>query len=158
MSEIFDRTVSFDQLGLRKSLLKGIQQVGFEHPTDIQAKLIPPALEGKDIIGQAKTGTGKTAAFGLPILHSADKDVPLQALILTPTRELAAQVASDLEELGQFAPIRTICVIGGESMSDQIRLVKRGRQIMVGTPGRIMDLHGRRQIHFNNIRSELYQL
>lgn len=152
MSEIFDQTVSFDQLGLRKSLLKGIQQVGFEHPTDIQAKLIPPALEGKDIIGQAKTGTGKTAAFGLPILHSADKDVPLQALILTPTRELAAQVASDLEELGQFTPIRTICVIGGESMSDQIRLVKSGRQIMVGTPGRIMDLHGRRQIHFNNIR------
>ena len=152
MSEIFDRTVSFDQLGLRKSLLKGIQQLGFEHPTDIQAKLIPPALEGKDIIGQAKTGTGKTAAFGLPILHNTDKDVPLQALILTPTRELAAQVASDLEKLGQFTPIRTICVIGGESMSDQIRLVKSGRQIMVGTPGRIMDLHGRRQIHFNNIR------
>lgn len=152
MSEIFDQSTTFEQLGLRKSILKGVDQAGFTYPTSIQSKLIPIALRGNDIIGQAKTGTGKTAAFGLPILHQADKDVPLQSLILTPTRELAAQVTAELEELGRFTPIRAFCIIGGESMQDQIRKVKDGAHIMVGTPGRIMDLHARKQIHFNKIR------
>ena len=152
MSEIFDTSVTFDQMGLRDSVLKGLRKSGFEHPTDIQAKLIPLALEGKDVIGQAKTGTGKTAAFGLPILHLADKSVPMQALILVPTRELAAQVAAELEALGEFTPIRTACIIGGESMSHQIRSVGHGGYILVGTPGRVMDMHQRKLIHFKNVR------
>ena len=152
MNEIFDTSVTFTSMGLHESLLKGIANAGFEHPTDIQAKLIPQALAGHDIIGQAKTGTGKTAAFALPILHKADKDVAMQALILVPTRELAAQVAAEIDDLGMFTPIRTTCIIGGESMSHQIRSVKHGGHIIVGTPGRIMDMHGRRQIHFNNVR------
>ena len=139
-------------MGLRSSVLRGIDAAGFEHPTDIQAKLIPAVLTGRDVIGQAKTGTGKTAAFGLPILHLADKDTPMQSLILTPTRELAAQVASELEELGQFTPIRTSCIIGGESMQQQSRSVKRGGHILVGTPGRVMDMQGRREINFDNVR------
>ena len=151
-AEIFDRSVTFETLGLRSSLLKGIHAMGFEFPTDIQAKLIPVALTGKDAIGQARTGTGKTAAFGMPILHQADKDLPMQALILVPTRELAAQVAAEMEELGKFTPIRTTCIIGGESMRDQARSISKGGHIMVGTPGRVMDMQQRGEIHFNNIK------
>jgi ATP-dependent RNA helicase DeaD len=142
----------FDRLGLRDSVLKGVHEAGFERPTDIQALLIPLVLQGKDVLGQARTGTGKTAAFGLPILHLADKDTPMQALVLTPTRELAAQVAADIEELGKHTPIRTSCIIGGESMRQQKKSVEKGGHILVGTPGRVMDLQGRGQISFDNIR------
>lgn len=151
MSDIFDSTISFEDLGLRNSLLRGLEAAGFEQPTHIQAKLIPAILAGRDVIGQAKTGTGKTAAFGLPIFNTVDKAIPMQALILVPTRELAAQVSSELEQLGQFTPIRTSCIIGGESMREQTESVKHGGHILVGTPGRIMDMRGRRLIHFDNV-------
>ncbi len=152
MSEVFDSSTTFDQLNLRSTVLKGVKQAGFEHPTDIQAKLIPAVLSGQDVIGQAKTGTGKTASFGLPILHCAKKEVPMQALILVPTRELAVQVARELEQLGRFTPIRTVCLIGGESIQQQSTSVKQGGHLMVGTPGRVMDLFARKQIRFDKIR------
>ncbi len=151
-SDTIDTSQTFADLGLRSSVLKGVDDAGFQHPTDIQALLIPKMLEGADIIGQAKTGTGKTAAFGLPLLHHCDKQTPMQALILTPTRELAAQIASELDELGKHTPIRTSCIIGGESMRQQKKSVESGGHIIVGTPGRVMDLHGRKQIHFNNLK------
>ena len=151
-NELFDSSVTFRDLGLQDSVCKGIDDAGFVHPTEIQAQLIPAILAGKDVIGQARTGTGKTAAFGLPILHRADPDVPMQALVLTPTRELAAQVAAELDELGKATPIRTTCIVGGESMRQQQKSVSKGGHILVGTPGRIMDLHGRGQIHFDNVR------
>ena len=149
---IFASEATFADLGLRDSVLKGVTETGFEHPTDIQARLIPAILNGRDVIGQARTGTGKTAAFALPILHLADKEVPMQALVLTPTRELAAQVAGEIEELGRHTPIRTSCIIGGESMRQQKKSVERGGHIIVGTPGRVMDLHGRGELSFENIR------
>jgi len=152
MSDIFDESLTFDNLGLSSGVLKGIKDAGFKHPTDIQAKLIPAVLSGKDVIGQAKTGTGKTASFGLPIISLVDPDVPMQALILVPTRELAVQVTEELMQLGKHTPIRSVCIIGGESMSEQAGSVKKGGQIMVGTPGRVMDMYGRKQIHYNNIR------
>jgi len=152
MSEIFDESKTFAMLGLKPSVLEGVTQAGFSHPTEIQVQLIPAVLAGKDIIGQARTGTGKTAAFGLPVLHLCDPDTQMQALILTPTRELAAQVAAEIEELGKGTPIRAACIIGGESMRSQIKSVKSAAHIMVGTPGRIMDMFHRREIHFNNIR------
>ena len=102
MAETFDKSTSFKELGLRDSVLKGVEKMGFEHPSDIQSILIPAVLSGKDVIGQAKTGTGKTAAFGLPLLHMCERDVPMQALILTPTRELAAQIGSELDALGNL--------------------------------------------------------
>jgi superfamily II DNA/RNA helicase len=150
--DLFDTRSTFRDLGLRDSVCKGVEEAGFKHPTDIQAKLIPAILSGRDVIGQARTGTGKTAAFGLPVLHHSDKDTPMQALILTPTRELAAQVAGELEMLGQFTPIRTTCIIGGESMRAQKKSVERGGHLLVGTPGRIMDLHGRGEIRFDRVR------
>ena len=152
MSDLFDESISFEGLGLRKSVVEGVTQMGFEHPTDIQAKLIPAILAGKDVIGQAKTGTGKTAAFGLPILNMVDKDTPMQALILVPTRELAAQLSAEVDKLGKFTPIRTTCIVGGESMRQQIKSVKHGGHIIVGTPGRVMDMYDRREIRFDNIR------
>ena len=151
-AEVFDRSVTFATLGLHPDLLKGINAMGFEYPTDIQAKLIPPALRGIDLIGQARTGTGKTAAFGMPIIHQADAHTPMQALILVPTRELAAQVAGELEDIGKFTPIRASCIIGGESMRDQAKSISKGGHMMVGTPGRVMDMQQRGEIHFHNIR------
>ncbi len=152
MTDIFDTTRTFADLGLSDSVQRGIADAGFEHPTDIQAKLMPMILQGRDVIGQAKTGTGKTAAFGLPILHHADENVSMQALILVPTRELAVQVAAEIDALGKHTPIRTACIIGGESMIHQARSVRHGGHIIVGTPGRIMDMEGRKQIHFRDIR------
>ena len=150
--DLFDTSVSFSDLGLRDSVVQGLTEAGFQHPTDIQARLIPEILAGNDVIGQARTGTGKTAAFGLPLFHLADPKVRMQALILTPTRELATQVAAELDSLGKHTPIRTSCIIGGESMRAQQKSVERGGHIIVGTPGRVMDLFGRRQIHFDDIR------
>ncbi len=143
---------AFVALGLRNSVLKGVAHAGFAEPTDIQRELIPIALTGVDAIGQARTGTGKTAAFGLPILHNADPDVPMQALILVPTRELAAQVSAELDQLGKFTPIRSVCIIGGESIASQSRSLKKGVHILVGTPGRVMDMYDRRQINFDRLR------
>ncbi|MEX2214232.1 MAG: DEAD/DEAH box helicase [Phycisphaeraceae bacterium] len=151
-TDVFDADVTFESMGIRSSVLKGIHAMGFQFPTSIQAKLIPAILNGKDVIGQARTGTGKTAAFGLPILQLADKDTPMQALILVPTRELAAQVASELDEIGQFTPIRTTCIIGGESMRQQARDLKAGGHIIVGTPGRVWDMFGRGEINFDRVR------
>ena len=152
MSEIFNTTATFESLGLRSSVCKGVHAVGFDHPTDIQAELIPLILAGKDVIGQARTGTGKTAAFGLPILHLAKEELPAQAIVLAPTRELAAQVAAELEELGRFTPMKIVCVVGGESMKDQSSSLKDGAQIVVGTPGRVLDMIGRKQLRLDNVR------
>ena len=91
IDDIFDTSTAFADLGLNEDILKGLDEAGFKYPTDIQARLIRPILDGADVIGQAKTGTGKTAAFGLPLLNACDADTPIQALILSPTRELAAQ-------------------------------------------------------------------
>jgi len=152
MSDVFDTRNSFADLGLRDSVLKGLKEHGFEHPTHIQSQLIPVMMSGRDLLGQAKTGTGKTAAFALPILHAADKDTPVQALILAPTRELAAQIVSEINELSSATPIRAIGVVGGESFGKQRQGLEGGAQIVVGTPGRIMDLHGRGTLSFANLR------
>lgn len=152
MNDIWHPAATFDEFGLHETILKGLTEAGFARPTDIQAQLIPMVLTGRDVIGQAKTGTGKTAAFGLPILEKAVADQPMQALILVPTRELATQVAMELNELGKHTPIRATTMIGGESIRRQADSVKNGAQLVVGTPGRILDMHGRREIHFKNLQ------
>jgi len=152
--EIFDETLTFEALGLRASVLKGITECGFVRPTKTQAMLMPAILAGKDIMGQAKTGTGKTAAFSLPLLHGLEKDVPFQALILAPTRELAVQITHEIEELGKFTPIRPVCLFGGQAIKTQVGKLSRpdSNQIIVGTPGRVIDMLDRRMIHLNNVR------
>jgi ATP-dependent RNA helicase DeaD len=151
-SEIFDATATFASLGLRNSVLKGIEAAGFKSPTTIQATLIPVALQGHDILGQAKTGTGKTAAFGLPLFHLAHRNLPYQSLVLAPTRELAIQIAAELSELGRFTPIKVTAIYGGQRISAQADKLRRDPEILVGTPGRVMDLVERGIIHFKNIK------
>ncbi len=151
-AEVFDETKTFADLGLRNSVLKGIEEAGFKHPTVTQAQLMPPILAGKDILGQAKTGSGKTAAFSLPLLCNLDKDKPFQALILAPTRELAIQITAEIDELGKHTPIRATTVYGGQAVRTQAGKLQTGSHILVGTPGRVMDMLERGLIHFKNIK------
>jgi ATP-dependent RNA helicase DeaD len=150
--DIFSTEATFQSLGLRSSVLKGIEALGFQRPTTIQATLIPLILRGKDVLGQAKTGTGKTAAFGLPLIHMSDRGKEFQALILVPTRELAIQVAADMTNFGRFTPIRTSAVFGGERVQAQAKRLAQGPEIIVATPGRIMDMAQRGLIHYRNVR------
>src|SRR5947207_2981556 len=137
---------SFSDLGLTPKLLAAVESVGYEAPTPIQARTIPALLAGKDVIGQAQTGTGKTAAFALPILQTIDlRRAEVQALVLTPTRELAIQVAEAIHTYGKgLGPLRVLPVYGGQGMQNQIKHLRHGVHVVVGTPGRIMD-HLRRE-------------
>ncbi len=134
--------ITFRDLPISKETLKSIEKKGFKHPTEIQAKAIPIIYEGKDLIAQAQTGTGKTAAFGIPIVDKVDpRKRKIQALILVPTRELAIQVAKELKDLGRSKKIFVLPVYGGKSIQNQIRFLKNGKDvIVVGTPGRVRDL------------------
>ncbi len=143
---------AFAALGVRSSILRALAQEKFTTPSEIQAMLIPRALAGVDILGQARTGTGKTAAFGIPILQRAEKGLSTQAIILVPTRELAVQVEIEIKRLGQFTPIRSVAVYGGQKISAQMKFLKHGPEILVGTPGRVIDLLDRRIINFRNVR------
>lgn len=137
--------MKFEELEINPKILRGIQAMGYEEATPIQAQTIPIILEGRDIIGQAQTGTGKTAAFAIPVLEKIDPSQKhLQALILCPTRELAIQVAGEIRKLSAYTHgIKLLPVYGGQDISKQIRSLKGGVQIIVGTPGRVMD-HMRR--------------
>ncbi|QQG40151.1 MAG: DEAD/DEAH box helicase [Candidatus Aenigmatarchaeota archaeon] len=134
--------MGFKKFNLKAEVQKGIEECGFSIPTEVQDKCIPMVLQGKDLIVQSKTGSGKTAAFGIPILHLLKSE---RALVLVPTRELALQVAEDIEILGKHHHVRTTAVYGGESIENQIRRA-HGRQIVVATPGRLLDLQERRVI------------
>lgn len=139
-------TVRFDELNILPQILKGIKDMGFEEATPIQAQAIPVVMSGRDVIGQAQTGTGKTAAFGIPMLQKVDPSLKkTQVIVLSPTRELAIQVAEELHNLCKYLHgIKILPVYGGQDISKQIRSLKGGVQIIVGTPGRVMD-HLRRK-------------
>src|SRR4030043_2425852 len=146
-------TQSFKDLPLSMEVLKSIEELGFESLFPIQAQAIAPLLEGKDVIGQTQTGTGKTAAFGVPMgeaLTPADKRV--QGLVLVPTRELAVQVAEHIHLFAKYAKLKVLPVYGGESIGRQIRELQNGAQIVVGTPGRIIDLIERRMLNFSSVK------
>jgi len=143
---------AFAALGVRPSILRALADAKFVTPSEIQTLLIPRALAGVDLLGQARTGTGKTAAFGIPILQKCEKGVGTQAIILVPTRELAVQVDAEIKRLAQFTPIRTVPVYGGQRITAQMKFLKHGPEILIGTPGRVIDLLDRRIINFDNIR------
>jgi len=130
----------FNDLPLSKDVLRGIKALGFEKPTPIQAQSIMPLLEGRDVIGQAQTGTGKTAAFGIPMVESIDlSDNRVQGLVLAPTRELAVQIAEHISRISRYTGVRVCPIYGGESINRQIQQLRRGVHIVVGTPGRVID-------------------
>ncbi|MEM3161007.1 MAG: DEAD/DEAH box helicase, partial [Nitrososphaera sp.] len=132
-------TKTFEELGLSAELTKALSENGYVAPFPIQEAAIPLVLEGKDVIGQAHTGTGKTAAFGLPILARVSNEGPVQALVLVPTRELAVQVANEISRLAKYTGIRTVAIYGGQSINIQMEKIRRGVQIIVATPGRLID-------------------
>ncbi|MGN0866829.1 MAG: DEAD/DEAH box helicase [Oligosphaeraceae bacterium] len=130
----------FQEFGLCEALMEGIREAGFREPTPIQRKAIPEALRGRDLLGQALTGTGKTTAFGLPSMERIKDMEGLQMLVLTPTRELAAQISSELYRLGHFTGLKPAAFTGGQSYRRQEELLERGVNILVATPGRLIDL------------------
>ena len=143
--------MSFKSLGLSDALLKAISKKGYTTPSPIQQKAIPKILERKDVLASAQTGTGKTAGFALPILQilSEEKTLhnrPIRSLILTPTRELAAQVLQDFKDYGEFTDLRSTVVFGGVGANPQIRTLRQGVDILVATPGRLLDLHSQRAL------------
>lgn len=131
---------SFEELPIKGEIVRSLKELGFEHMFPIQAAAITPLLEGRDVIGQAKTGTGKTAAFGVPMIQRIDKSLDaVQGLVLVPTRELAVQVASDLNRYGKYLGVRTLAVYGGQPIYGQMDALQRTVHIVVGTPGRVID-------------------
>ncbi len=142
--------MTFRDFDLHPDVAKGVRIAGFKEPSPIQKEVIPIILEGRDLVGQAHTGTGKTAAFGLPILDRIARGEIERALVITPTRELATQVSDELYHLGRFAGIRTLAVYGGVGYGRQIALIHRGVQIVVATPGRLKDLYQKGKIDVFN--------
>lgn len=143
---------AFEQFGLSPETLQAIFKLGFEEPTPIQEKAIPVVLAGNDVIGQAPTGTGKTAVFGLAIIEGITmSSEDIQGLVVVPTRELAIQVAEELNKIGEYKKVRALPIYGGQDIRRQIKLLKRRPQIVVGTPGRLMDHMRRRTIRLHNI-------
>ena len=148
-------TIRFDELNLDAKILGAVTDMGFEAASPIQAKAIPLEIEGKDIIGQAQTGTGKTAAFGIPLLQKIDpKNKKLQAVVLCPTRELAIQVADEIRSLAKYMHgIKVLPIYGGQEIVKQIRSLKDGVQVIIGTPGRVMDHMRRKTIKFGQVHT-----
>jgi len=149
--EVFSE-LTFADLGVRNSVLKGIEEMGFVHPTKVQAAILPVFMEGKDVLGQAKTGSGKTAAFGIPVINNASRDLPFQTIILCPTRELAIQLAREINELAHYTPITAVPVYGGQAINTQAARLAKNPEIVVATPGRYMDMVDRGYLHLDNIK------
>jgi len=144
-------TQKFSEYGLHAAILNDVAELGYEHPTPIQDQCIPHVLAGRDVIGLAQTGTGKTAAFGLPIIQRVARKMPISALILAPTRELAQQIAGALRELGKSSNIRIGVVIGGVPMKEDYKALQAWPNVLVATPGRLLDHIYSRRIVLSDI-------
>ena len=144
---------NFKNLQINDAILKALNDMGFEEPTPIQKEAIPVAMAGQDMIGQAQTGTGKTAAFGIPALEKIDPDNhEVQVLVLSPTRELAIQVAEEINKMAQYMSIQALPIYGGQDIQRQFRSLKKKPQIIVATPGRLMDHMNRKSIQFDQVK------
>lgn len=145
--------LSFESLGLSETRIRQLENLGFTAPTNIQTQAIPQLLAGRDMVGQSQTGTGKTAAFSLPILEQIDaSQKAVQALVLTPTRELAVQVSAAIESFVGKQDVRVLAIYGGQAIDRQIMQLKRGSQIVVGTPGRVIDLLDRGSLKLDQVK------
>ena len=148
--------MTFDELGLSAPLLRAVKEKGYTQPSPIQAQAIPPVLSGRDVMAAAQTGTGKTAGFTLPILQLLSESAPIhphrvRALILTPTRELAAQVAESVETYGAHLPLKATVVFGGVKINPQIAKLRKGIDILIATPGRLLDLAQQGEVRFKDL-------
>ncbi len=144
----------FGDIEVPVTIARALERMGYVTPTEVQARAIPPLRAGEDLIGQAQTGTGKTAAFGIPLVERIDPAAGhVQALVLTPTRELCVQVSGEIAALGRFRNVRTVAIYGGSSMDRQIAGLRRGAQVVVGTPGRVLDLIRRGELRLDRVRT-----
>jgi ATP-dependent RNA helicase DeaD len=145
---------NFNDLPLSDSVLKGINAMGFKKPTQIQAESIAPLLKSRDVIGQARTGTGKTAAFAIPMVEGINlNDRQVQGLVLAPTRELAIQTAKHISKIGKYTNVKVCPIYGGQKISHQIKQLRKGVHIVVGTPGRILDHLGRGTLNLKAVKT-----
>ncbi len=144
--------MKFNEIIKNMDILSAIEDLGFEKLTDIQSQIIPLIVDGNDVIGQSNTGTGKTLAFIAPILENIEKNNTTQSIILAPTRELAIQIARDAEKLAKYCSVSITCVYGSSSIEEQIKLLKKGSEIVIGTPGRVKDLIKRRVLKLSEIK------
>ncbi|MEO0482442.1 MAG: DEAD/DEAH box helicase [Planctomycetota bacterium] len=149
---IFADGKTFYDLDLSDEVVEGLAKAGIKHPTAIQAGMIPVAVEGRDVLGQAKTGTGKTAAFSLPLIELCDEGDPFQAVIVAPTRELAVQITQEFNRLAKGTRLRAITIYGGAGMGGQIEQLQTGPEVIVGTPGRLLDMAGRGHLKLGRAR------
>jgi ATP-dependent RNA helicase DeaD len=143
---------SFSDFPLRDELLRAIEAIGYAHPTKIQAAVLPALLEGRDLVGQAQTGSGKTAAFGIPLINRLQRTGNVGAIIMVPTRELCRQVTDELEKLAKFSGLRILPLYGGTRMRGQFTALEHGVDIIVGTPGRVLDHLGRGTLRVDQVR------
>ncbi|MRX72098.1 DEAD/DEAH box helicase [Bacillus lacus] len=147
-------TIMFQDLGLSSDLMKAVKRMGFEEATPIQAQTIPLGLQKRDVIGQAQTGTGKTAAFGLPLVEKIEPtNSQIQAIVIAPTRELAIQVSEELYKISYYKRARVLPIYGGQDINRQIRALKKNPQIIVGTPGRLIDHINRKTINLQGVHT-----
>ena len=146
--------MNFENLNISPDILRGLTEMGFSEATPIQEQSIPEVLQGKDLIGQAQTGTGKTCAYGIPAVQMTDaKATASQVLVLCPTRELASQVADEIRRLTKYVQgIRILAIYGGQNIENQITALKKKPQIIIGTPGRVMDHMRRRTLRFDDLK------
>jgi len=151
--------MKFTELGLNDSLLKAVKEQGYETPTPIQQQAIPTVIEGKDVLAAAQTGTGKTAGFTLPLLERLSQKTPkmtkkqIRVLVLTPTRELAAQVADSIKTYGKYMPYRSTVIFGGVGINPQLATIRKGVDIVIATPGRLLDIAGQKGIDFSALET-----
>ena len=144
----------FGEIEVPATIARAIEQMGFVTPTEVQARAIPPLRRGEDLIGQAQTGTGKTAAFAIPIIEKIDPaSEHVQALVLTPTRELCVQVTEEINRIGRFRGVRAVAIYGGASMDRQIGTLRGGVPVVVGTPGRVLDLIRRKELLLDRVNT-----
>jgi ATP-dependent RNA helicase DeaD len=144
---------SFPALNLSAETLASLDAMGYKAPTEVQAETVPRALSGKDLVVQSRTGTGKTAAFGIPMVERIDPGVEgVQAVVLAPTRELAIQVAQELSDIGRAKGVKVVSIYGGDSMDRQLDEIKAGAQVVAGTPGRVLDHLRRRTLKFDRVK------
>ena len=147
--------MKFKDLALNEKILRAIEEIGYETPSPIQEQAIPPALAGRDVLGCAQTGTGKTAAFALPVLEELSRrnsfSGKIRTLVLTPTRELALQIEDSFRAYGKYLPYRVGLVMGGVSQVNQVAALRRGVDVLVATPGRLLDLHSQKNVDFSGV-------
>ena len=152
--EVTTTSRSFDEMNLSAETLSSLDTMGYRAPTEVQAETVPRAMAGKDLVVQSRTGTGKTAAFGIPIVEKSDLTLPgIQAVVLTPTRELAIQVAEELTQIGKGRGVRIETIYGGDSMDRQLEGIRAGAHVIVGTPGRVLDHLRRKTLRFDGVKT-----